>query len=252
MRVLGATDVGRMRTSNEDSYGFWIPEDSEVRRRRGVLLVVADGMGGAQAGEEASGIAVQTLMRAHRDAPGKNPLEELAGAMRLANTAVYEGGQSKAELHGMGTTCTAVIILGHDLLIAHVGDSRAYLLDRSRIRALTRDHSLVAEMVERGEITAENARTHPRRNIVTRAIGVGPAVEVDVIMRKGLFSHDSIVLLSSDGLHGVLRDDAILQTVRSAGAEQACNALIRSANEAGGPDNITVLLAWDGPGAGTD
>jgi PPM family protein phosphatase len=251
VRVLGATDVGLVRSSNEDSYDLWIPEEGPERERRGILLVVADGMGGALAGEEASLLAVRTVVRAYREAPGPDPLEDLVQALTLANTEVHTKSQSGPEFYGMGTTCTAVVIRGRDILLAHVGDSRAYLADSRAIRCLSRDHSLVAEMVRQGEITPDQARVHPHRNIVTRAVGVGATVEIDATIKKGLFQGEAVLLLSSDGLHGVLSDEEIWDAVKTVDRESICATLIRRANAAGGPDNITVLAAWTtGPAAG--
>jgi PPM family protein phosphatase len=241
--VYGQTDTGRVRAANEDSHGWWIPRDEAEQGRRGLLLAVADGMGGASAGEEASKLAISTLLEAYQGGPGLDPMSELVEAMHEANAAVYAAAQSHPDWRGMGTTCTALVVLERDLLVAQVGDSRAYLLTGDEARRLTRDHSLVAELVDQGKITAEEARVHPRRNVVTRAVGVAAQVEVESMRWPGIFVPGTTVLLCSDGLHGVLEDAEIVRLVSDSSLEAAGGALIQAANQGGGPDNITVVLS---------
>jgi serine/threonine protein phosphatase PrpC len=242
--VRGATDIGRARSVNEDAHAWWIPPEAAETRRRGVLLVVADGMGGAQAGELASRLAVEAVVEFFRQGQDPDPLLDLRDAVGSANARVHRKSLSRAEWAGMGTTCTALVILGTDLLLAHVGDSRAYLARPGVITRLTDDHSLVAELVRDGRLTQEEARTHPRRNVVTRAVGVGAEVEIDAFRYDGALETGDSILLCSDGLHGVLSDPEILDVVEKEDREQVCARLIDLANERGGPDNITVLLAW--------
>jgi PPM family protein phosphatase len=239
--VRAATDVGRVRKANEDSYAWWaVPESNG---EQGVLAIVADGMGGAQAGETASRIAVETVLESFRAASRDDPLADLRNAVARANTCVHTSSQSRPELNGMGTTCTALFTRGRDIFIAHVGDSRAYLLRSGGIFRLTQDHSLVAEMVRDGRLTEVEARNHPRRNIVTRAAGVAADVEVDSGYFERLLGAGDAILLCSDGLHGVL-DEPEIEAVVAEGRETACERLIALANDRGGPDNITVLLLW--------
>lgn len=242
VKVIAATDVGLRRQHNEDSQGLWIPEDPQVRARRGVLMVVADGMGGSQAGEVASRMAVQTVMRSYQDGAG-DPLDDLARAVGAANAAVHGESTSRPDLAGMGTTCTAVVVRDHDLLFAHVGDSRAYVVRNGRIRQITHDHSLVAQMVREGQLTAEQARSDPRRNVVTRSVGVGPEVEIDADCMEAALEPGDTLLLCSDGLHGLVNDDELADIASEEDLGDATREAIALANQRGGPDNITVVMA---------
>lgn len=240
--VRASTDVGLRRQHNEDSHGVWEPEEDAARSRRGVLLVVADGMGGSQAGEVASRIAVQTVQRVYAAGAG-DPLDDLAGAVAAANAAVHGESVSRPDLSGMGTTCTAVAVLDRDLVFAHVGDSRAYVVRGGRIRQVTHDHSLVAQMVRDGQLTADQARLDPRRNVVTRSVGVGPEVEVDADRMDGALEPGDTILLCSDGLHGLVSDEELADIASDGDLAAACRGAIALANERGGPDNITVIMA---------
>ena len=240
--VSASTDVGLRRQHNEDSHGVWQSDDPGTLERRGVLVVVADGMGGSQAGEVASRIAVQTVMRVYQESAG-DPLEDLAHALEAANAAVHGESTSRPDLAGMGTTCTAVVVQGHDLLYAHVGDSRAYVSRNGRIRQVTHDHSLVAQMVREGQLTPEQAKTDPRRNVVTRSVGVGPDVEIDADRMDAALEPGDTLLVCTDGLHGLVNDQELADIASGDDLEQACHEAIERANERGGPDNITVVLA---------
>jgi protein phosphatase len=241
--VASATDVGLRRQQNEDSHGSWASTDPAELERRGVLLVVADGMGGALAGEVASRLAVQTVLRCYRETAAADPLEALYQALATANQVVHAESLRSPELGGMGTTCTAAVVLGHDLLVAHVGDSRLYVMQGGRWTQVTRDHSLVAQMVREGQLTAEQARVDPRRNVVTRSVGVAPQVEIDTQRLAGVLQAGDTLLLCSDGLHGLVADDELAAIAAGADLERAGREAIERANERGGPDNITVVLA---------
>jgi protein phosphatase len=243
VEVRSATDLGLKRAQNEDSHGEWIPSAAEERRRRGTLLVVADGMGGSRAGEVASRLAVETVLRCYREAPGEDLLEDLHHAVEAANRVVHRESAAHAELSGMGTTCTAVVMRGADAYFAHVGDSRAYLIHDGSIRQLTRDHSLVAQLVREGQLTPEQAKVDPRRNVVTRSVGVGAHVEIDAEPVPGVLRPGDTVLICSDGLHGVVADEELKVAASGADLGQGCLDAIRLANQRGGPDNITVVLA---------
>jgi protein phosphatase len=243
VEVKSATDLGQKRAQNEDSHGEWIPAAAEERRRRGVLLVVADGMGGSRAGEVASRLAAETVLRYYREASGDDPLEDLHHAVEAANRIVHHEGTAHPELTGMGTTCTAVVLRGADAYIAHVGDSRAYLVQDGTIRQLTRDHSLVAQLVRDGQLTPDQAKVDPRRNVVTRSVGVGPHVEIDADFEPGILRPGDTLLVCSDGLHGVVSDEELKDTASAPDLEQACRDAITLANRRGGPDNITVVVA---------
>ncbi len=227
LRIGARTDVGRVRAGNEDS--LLVSDD-------GRLIVVADGMGGHQGGEVASATAVATL-RAEIEA-GRS----VEDAVVAANRAVLERADGDPKLRGMGTTVTSGIVDGSSLRIAHVGDSRAYLLRDSTLRQVTVDHSVVAELIAAGELTEEEALVDRRRSMITRALGIERNVAVDVItidLRAG-----DRLLLCSDGLTTMLRDPAIRTIlVDVTEPDDAAGALVAAANDAGGADNITVIVA---------
>ena len=234
MRIAASaaeSNVGRKRRHNEDSY-VWAPP----------VFAVADGMGGAQAGEVASGIAANTVVEAASD-PSASPEERVVALIKAANLRVHERASSDASASGMGTTMT-VALLGDDgvVTIGHVGDSRAYRLRTGRLEQLTDDHSLVAELVRRGELTPEEAAVHPQRSVITRALGTEADVDVDVF---SVHAQDGdLYLLCSDGLStmvdaGTIKD--ILEHNRQR-LDAAVHALIKAANDRGGDDNITAIL----------
>jgi PPM family protein phosphatase len=229
------TDVGRARSGNEDSH---------VRGR--TVFAVADGLGGHRGGEVASAMAVEPLAALDgRDfADADQAAEALEGAVRAANRAILQRGRSDPELRAMGTTVTAatVVAAGQALQLAHVGDSRAYLLRAGELRQLTTDHTVVAEAVARGLLTRGQAAVHPQRGVVTRAVGLDPDVRVDLPEPLELAPGDQ-VLLCSDGLTEVVGDDRIAaELAEGADGDDACAALVAAANRAGGPDNVTVVL----------
>lgn len=245
LRITAAagSDVGKVREGNEDSY---------FSGR--TLFAVADGMGGHQAGEVASELALEPLRRldGRSFADASDASSALVKAIEEANEDVVNKSRSDESLRGMGTTLTAVVVHEDRLVAAHVGDSRAYLLRRGEpISQLTTDHTLVERLVQEGRLSRDEVGGHPQRNVITRAIGNEPRVSVDALPPLQLQPGD-IVLLCSDGLTGPL-DDAEIQTLLDAtgGGQDAVDALIASANEAGGPDNITVVLV-EVDGAVTD
>lgn len=228
MRVGAKTDPGRVRASNEDRYGV-LPN----------LLVVADGMGGVQAGEVASQLAVDALL-VHPF--GASDPAELVAAIKAANRNIHQAASGRPEWQGMGTTITAALLSGSACHIAQVGDSRAYLLRDGEIQRLTKDHSLVEELLRNGSISVEEALLHPQRNLLTRALGTSEDVEVDVTTVA--LSLDDVLVLCTDGLTGVVADGEILEEVmRHADPQRAAEGLVALANDRGGPDNITVVVA---------
>ncbi|MDQ5986215.1 MAG: Protein phosphatase PrpC [Syntrophus sp. SKADARSKE-3] len=249
VNAAAATDVGLVRQNNEDNFYF----DEALG-----LFVVADGMGGHASGEVASKMTVDIIRDCFKG-PGKDkPLQvgpyrkdlsavtnRLASAIRLANMAVYEASASHAELAGMGTTVAAAQISGNRLSLAHIGDSRIYLIRAGNIEQLTDDHSVVYEQIKRELITKEDAARSEIRNILTRALGTTDDVEVD-LEEMSLASGDMLILCS-DGLTGMVDDEAIL-AVATAGVDPVtvCKELIAMANANGGKDNITVVFAkWE-------
>jgi len=251
--TAAATDVGRRRTGNEDSYMVWNAAPGEPPHAADQLVIVCDGMGGSNAGEVASRMAVDTVARVFASAPEADPAQALAHAVEVANDEIWELSRTRPDLNGMGTTCTALALKGDHVMVAHVGDSRAYLVRGHRAMQLTTDHSLVAQLVARNQLTAEEARHDPRRNVVTRSVGVGPEIEVDLVaVDEPLRAGDTLVLCS-DGLHGQVSDDEIAGFAMGESLEGACNDLIELANERGGPDNITVaMLRFQQPPAATE
>jgi protein phosphatase len=222
------TDTGRQRRDNEDS-AFARPP----------VFVVADGMGGAQAGEVASQIAIEAF---ERGLPGAGTAEErLANLVREANHQIYERSKADRGRAGMGTTLTAAYVDDAHVAIAHVGDSRAYLFRSGTLQRLTQDHSLVDELVRRGKLTEEQAAEHPQRSIITRALGPEPDVEVDTWTYPA--RGGDVVLLCSDGLTSMISEERVRALLEShENLDAAADALINEANEAGGRDNITVVL----------
>ena len=244
IRVItaAATDVGRRRSGNEDSYASWAAESDAAAHAGDHLMVVCDGMGGSNAGEVASRMAADTVVREFTAAPPEDTGEALKHAIQVANQEIWEHSRSQQDLNGMGTTCTAVALKGDQVLVAHVGDSRAYLVRAHRARQITSDQSLVAQLVARNQLSPEEARSDPRRNVVTRSVGVGPEVEVDVVpMGEALKNGDTLVVCS-DGLHGQMSDDEIAGFAMNESLPEACSDLIELANARGGPDNITVAM----------
>jgi PPM family protein phosphatase len=223
------SDVGRVREGNEDSY--------LVDRH---LFAVADGMGGHLAGDVASSTAVEVIASSAQSADADNP-DSLAALLRDANAAIHEKAQADTRLRGMGTTCTLLMIQDSRGHVAHVGDSRAYLLRDGELSQLTEDHSLVGRMVKEGRLSPEEADSHPQRSIITRALGVDSDVDVD-LMSVDLRKHDRL-LLCSDGLTSMVHNDRIREVLEGTRDPQgAADELVRLANEAGGEDNITVVV----------
>ena len=246
VQVAGKTDLGCVRTNNEDNFGY--------DTRYGVF-VVCDGMGGQAAGEVASKMGVDGILEYFRQAgpEGKYPVGDkvlegvseranaLATAIRKANRAIFEAASKDAGHAGMGSTVVAALVKGSFLSIAHVGDSRIYLIRKDSIQQLTNDHSLVMEQVRRGLITQEEAEKSNMQNIIIRALGSEESVEADVddmVAQPG-----DILLLASDGLTKHVKDAGLLKLVKGASTlSQACDALIQAARDDGGDDNITCVL----------
>jgi serine/threonine protein phosphatase PrpC len=229
----GRTDVGRQRSANEDDFVLAPP-----------FFAVADGMGGAKAGEVASAMATEGF---EGESDSGEPAEaQLARILRDANRRIYDLAVADESHRGMGTTLTAAKVTGDEISLAHVGDSRAYRMRDGELEQLTKDHSLVAELERSGQITAEAAEHHPQRSIITRALGPEPEVEVDTYTVAG--REDDLFLLCSDGLTSMISDEEIGSILRSADSlDAAADTLVRAANQSGGKDNITVVLFRVGP-----
>ena len=234
LRAAANSDTGLCRAANEDCYAA-VPELG--------LYLVADGMGGHRAGQVASRLAAEAAVNALKTLQGAaaSLTEKLRYAVAAANREVFATAQAKPELTGMGTTLVALLACGERIALAHVGDSRAYLIRGGKIRQLTDDHSLVAELVRRREISESAAREHPHRHVLTRALGVRGGVEADLAELTP--AARDVFVLCSDGLTGHLRDQEIAEVAADeADLERACRCLVDLANARGGEDNITVLV----------
>lgn len=231
------TDIGKRRSMNEDCV---YASDQPVGNLPN-LLIVADGMGGHNAGELASRFTVESIVDYIGKAAEDRPIPLLSYAIHHANENVIEKAKTDKSLEGMGTTVVAATIQGSYLYVANVGDSRLYLIDKN-ITQITRDHSLVEEMIRVGELKREEARTHPDRNVITRAIGVKEPVRIDFFDMK--LEKGDIILLCSDGLTNMVEDRDILKIVKKSGSlKEAAGRLVTEANKNGGKDNISVVLA---------
>ncbi|MDR3564845.1 MAG: Stp1/IreP family PP2C-type Ser/Thr phosphatase [Negativicutes bacterium] len=231
MLAFAKTDIGKVRETNEDSF-ICVPP----------LVAVADGMGGHVAGEIASRMAVDTLGKYIADHNGASDVELLlAQAIREASSLIFRLAQEKVECAGMGTTITAAYITAKTIVWGHVGDSRLYLVRDKELRQLSEDHSLIGELVRSGNITKEESLTHPQKNILTRAVGTDEQVRVDTGVTEWIAGDK--LLLCSDGLTTMVRDEEILSVITSgAGGEAVLDKLMAMANRAGGLDNITAIL----------
>ena len=242
LKYASLTDTGQVRQNNEDAFGEFVPGKEAEFEEKGALFVVADGMGGHRGGEIASSLAVSIIGDAHRHNGNTDPRTLLTVAFDDANEQILARSVSDSALFGMGTTCTAMIVRKGQAFFGHIGDSRAYLYRDDEILQLTQDHSLVGEMVRSGILTDEDARNHPKRNVITRSLGIQEGTAVDtphspLTLRKG-----DVFLICSDGLTSYADDDDIQQVLSTQEPVAACRALVDLANSRGGRDNITVQV----------
>ncbi|MBR5134896.1 MAG: Stp1/IreP family PP2C-type Ser/Thr phosphatase [Clostridia bacterium] len=240
MRSIGQTDVGRLRANNQDAFVCGKLSDDVT------FAVVCDGMGGANGGNVASTMAIRTistrLIESYRHGMTVVSMQNaLESAIAAANIEVYDAAMQDADLRGMGTTLVMAVVIGRDVLVAHIGDSRAYVITKDHcIEQLTTDHSVVQQMVERGQITAEEAKNHPRRNFITRALGVADTVACD--FTEFVLPDGAMIVLCTDGLTGMVEAVDIETIVSLSKTADVPRRLIAAANRAGGSDNITVAL----------
>ena len=238
---LGAkTDLGRVRDNNEDKFEFFEPEDPAVLAAKGCFYAVADGMGGHSAGQIACELALKTVLSVYYADPSPDMAQSLRRAVAEANSLIYDTAQAIPDRQGMGTTLTAAVLCEDRLMVAQVGDSRAYLLRGGAITQITEDHSWVAEQVRLGTMTLAEAQVSPFRNIITRSVGTAAAVEPDIFTQD--VQVGDIFVLCSDGLSGHLEPSDIQALVLENSPSAAATALIETANERGGRDNITALV----------
>jgi PPM family protein phosphatase len=241
IEVSTLSDIGCLRQNNEDSFGYWEPDDDKQFLNKGRLAVVADGMGGYEGGQEASRLAVETMVTSYRDS-SSDPQTALNQALQSAHEHIREYSFAHPELRGMGTTCTAAAVVQDSLYYVHVGDTRLYLIRDGQITRVTRDHSYVGRLVEAGMISPEEAEKHPQRNILTAALGTNPELVMDSPLHPEPLRPDDVLLICTDGLWGQLRDQEILDAVEDKTTEKAAQELIALARDRGGPDNITVEI----------
>jgi len=242
--IGAASHCGLHRKENQDYHAYYSPEGGS-KNKKGILMALADGMGGHSGGAIASRIAINILMEEYyKDWLEDSIPDSLVQAFHKANAEVIAQSQNNIDLDGMGTTLTAVVFHQDKMYYAHVGDSRGYVIFENRISQFTRDHSYVAGLVKAGVITEEEARTHPEKNIITRAIGIDPDLRVDTSRKHQKTKKDQYVLLCCDGLYGVVSNEEMVNAVREYRVPDViCEKLIEKANEHGGPDNITAMIA---------
>ncbi len=252
IHVQVVSETGKVRKDNQDAY-FVGPHPSERQRSHGTLILVADGMGGHAAGSVASTLAVETIFSSYYTepiGPGESPTTAFKRSFQAANMSIIEAGRRDHSHFGMGTTCSGLLIRGGEAWVCHVGDSRVYRYRDGGLERLTRDHTLLQRMLDRGEVKAEDAGSMPVRHILVRAMGSEQRVEVacpdePIALRPG-----DRFLLSSDGLHDLLDESVILDVLAdSADDKEALRRLAAEADAAGSPDNVTAILVhWPGNG----
>lgn len=238
MKIVGNSDIGKKRTKNEDSFRFGFFKDGTS------WAVVCDGMGGAAAGQVASTLTAdmvsEKMQKSYNSSMPYRSIENmLLSAVTTANVTVYDCSKADKKLSGMGTTIVACVIKDSTACIAHVGDSRAYHISQGEIHQVTKDHSLVQEMLDKGQITANEIDNHPQRNIITRAIGTRETVDIDFDCVE--LAPDDTIILCTDGLSGSLSNESMLSIFVKSSFDDLAKELIAAANDAGGPDNITVV-----------
>lgn len=236
------SDVGKKRSRNEDSCALCVPDDRQTMSDRGILLAVADGMGGVSGGDFASRLALQTLAEEYYTRREPTTPARLSESVSQANRRIFQEAENHPEYYGMGTTMSAMLIMGDHAYIAQVGDSRVYLLRKSeRIWQITDDHSLVAEQVRNGYISEQEARTHSLKNLITRAVGTKEAVTVDLFAVQ--LKQGDTLLICSDGLSNVVEDSELAKAMAEGDSLQAiARVLVGRALQAGAPDNVTAVL----------
>ncbi|MGA2099799.1 MAG: Stp1/IreP family PP2C-type Ser/Thr phosphatase [Candidatus Sulfotelmatobacter sp.] len=242
MEAASLTDVGLQRANNEDSYLYWEPESSTEFDRKGRLAVVADGMGGYEGGQEASRLAVETVRHIYDCDFSGDPQQTLSTAFQTAHDAIQRYAQEHPQFHGMGTTCTALAIIGHNLYFAHIGDSRLYLARDGGLTRLTRDHSYVGRLVENGIVRSEDAESHPQRHILTAALGSGRDIVPHIPNQPVQLEESDVLILCTDGLWSLVSEHDLAQVAQNNPPAEACAKLVQMALQRGGPDNITVVV----------
>ncbi|NMP36610.1 MAG: Stp1/IreP family PP2C-type Ser/Thr phosphatase [Clostridiales bacterium] len=238
MKIIAKTDKGLIRATNQDAYAAGEQPDGMT------WAVVCDGMGGANGGNVASSLAVKLISEqitsCYREGMSTKSIKNmLLSAITAANINIYDMGSSNKELSGMGTTVVVAMITDHTVCVAHAGDSRAYLITDDSLRQLTKDHSVVQELVETGQLTEDEAKKHPRKNLITRALGVDEDIDVDFCVED--MSDGSILLICTDGLTNSVETEDIFRITHESNCYEFAEKLVSLANSNGGSDNITVV-----------
>lgn len=239
MQIFGKTEIGKVRTDNQDRYLFGTLNDGAI------FSIVCDGMGGVSGGSVASDIAIKAIVE---DINNKfnikmtnNEIKQLCfDAINIANSIVYEISSKEKALSGMGTTVVLTIIIENIAHIVHIGDSRAYLIKNNEVKQLTRDHSFVQEMVDLGKLTKQDAKTHPKKNIITRALGVSKHIEAEYTNIE--FEENDVLLICTDGLINHINEDEFINLIVVNDLQRTCDKLVELALDRGGNDNITLVL----------
>jgi PPM family protein phosphatase len=242
IEAASLSDVGLQRTNNEDSCLYWEPDSDDGFSRKGRLAIVADGMGGYEGGQEASRLAVESVRDTYDRSFSGDPQATLIAGFEAAHESIQRYAREHPDLQGMGTTCTAMAIVGRQLYYAHVGDSRLYLIRGNSASRLTRDDSYVGRLVENGIVRQEDAESHPQRHILTAALGSGREISPSVPEAPVPLEDGDILLLCTDGLWSLVPEAGLARMAQSTPAARACAQLVQAALERGGPDNITVMV----------
>jgi serine/threonine protein phosphatase PrpC len=241
VRAVLRTDVGLVRSENQDFGAYTTAAEENVSHPGGRLMIVADGMGGHRGGATASRLAAETVKAHYLGSETTDVAAALRDALTRANARIFTEAQANPDLRGMGTTTSALVVKNNQAWFAHVGDSRIYLVRDDEIRQITEDHSLVASMVREGLLTPKEAETHPRRNVLQRSMGVGEDVEIDVSGPFDIKEND-VFILCSDGLHGLVKEPE-LKEIAALPIDQAATEYVKRALSRGAPDNVTVIVA---------
>jgi serine/threonine protein phosphatase PrpC len=242
VELASMSDIGCQRENNEDQYAYWEPATDEEFARKGRLAIVADGMGGHEGGQEASRIAVEAIQEVFAETPDGQVQSLLLAGFQIAHERILDYAAGHPELHGMGTTATAIALLENQLYYAHVGDSRLYLVRGASISRVTHDHSYVGRLVENGVISSEEAENHPQRHILTAALGAGAELSPEAPKDPIELQKGDVLVLCTDGLWSLLGENEIQSIVAASEPPEACHALIKMTKDRGGPDNITVQV----------
>jgi PPM family protein phosphatase len=244
IKVVILSDLGNIRTNNEDNALFFRIADEKIVLEKGYLLIVADGMGGHQAGEVASNMATEIISKEYFRQNNNSAVEKnITMAFSLANKKIFELSGHNKSYQGMGTTCTALVVIDQSVYYGHVGDSRAYVLKNKLLSRITEDQTYVQELVNNGNLTVEEAEVHPKRNILTNAMGTKQDLRIETGKCDFLFEQGDKLLLCSDGLYDYLKDEELSDILSNKSLQDAADCMIAEAKKRGGHDNITVVLA---------